>query len=138
MYGTIDVFKPAPNKRLQKVDQIKTGFAIDNVSADKNGDLFAAAFPRGLAVLEAYKDPWNYRAPAAGLRIQKGKDGSYTFNKAIEDGFGEVLPAATTVVHDVRTGRLFFSSKSPKGPSAYLPPFTNVRQRCHFAVDKRL
>ena len=48
MYGTIDVFKPAPNKRLQKVDQIKTGFAIDNVSADKNGDLFAAAFPRGI------------------------------------------------------------------------------------------
>lgn len=126
MFGTIDVFKPAPNKRLQRVDQIKTGFAIDNVSADKNGVLFVAAFPRGLAVLEAYNDPWNYRAPSAGLRIQKSEDGSYTLDKAIEDGFGEVLPAATTVVHDVRTGRLFFSSKSSEVPSASMLPFSDI------------
>lgn len=111
MLGSIDVFKPDHNKQLQRISQVKTGFALDNLSVDKNGDIFAAAFPRGLSVLEAYDDPWNSHAPAAALRLSKNKEGEYTVVKTIEDGFGDILPAATTVIHDAQTGRLFFSSK---------------------------
>jgi hypothetical protein len=141
MFGTIDVFKPAPNKRLQRVDQIKTGFSIDNVSADRMGSSSSRHSPRVLVVLEAYNDPWNHRAPAAGLRIQQSENGfhgSYILDRVIEDGFGEVLPAATTVVHDVQTGRLFFSSKSSEEPSAPVLPFSDISHRRDIAMDKRL
>lgn len=109
--GTVDVLKPTSKGQLERVKQIKTGFALDNISVDKKGHLFAAAFPRGVAIFEAYADPWNSHAPAAALRLSQTQNGSYTVEKVIEDGFGDILPAATTVVHDAETGRLFFSSE---------------------------
>lgn len=51
--------------------------------------------------------------PAAALRIKKQEDGNYMVEKIIEDGAGDVLSGVTTVVHDAKTGRLFFSSKYP-------------------------
>lgn len=108
--GTIGIFESLPGHGLQKIDEIKTGYSIDNISVDKNGELFVALFPVGFGVFKAFDDPWGSHPASAAMRVSKNEDG-YQFEKAIEDGLGEVLPAATTVVHDAKTGRFFFSSK---------------------------
>ncbi|KAJ4174247.1 hypothetical protein NW754_004662 [Fusarium falciforme] len=107
--GTIFIYRILPDNTLEKVDEVKTGYSIDNLSVDANGDIWVAAFPVGVAIFKAYEDPYNSFPPAAALRVRK-VDGKYVVDKVIEDGKGEFLPAATTVVHDAKTGRLFFSS----------------------------
>jgi arylesterase/paraoxonase len=44
------------------------------------------------------------------MRVRKTLNG-YEVIKILEDGKGEILPAATTVVHDAVTGRLFLSGE---------------------------
>ncbi|RSM19081.1 hypothetical protein CDV31_002002 [Fusarium ambrosium] len=107
--GTIFIYRVLPDNTLEKVDEVKTGYSIDNLSVDANGDIWVAAFPIGVAIFKAYEDPYHSFPPAAALRVRK-VEGKYAVDKVIEDGEGEVLPAATTVVHDAKTGRLFFSS----------------------------
>ncbi|KAH6990098.1 hypothetical protein EDB80DRAFT_729476 [Ilyonectria destructans] len=107
--GTVGVYRILPDNGLEKVDEVFLGFSIDNLSVDKHGDIFAAAFPVGIEIFKAYKDPYNARPPSAALRMRKEK-GGYVVEKVIEDAFGDALPVATTVVHDVKTGRLFFTS----------------------------
>ncbi|KAI8669914.1 hypothetical protein LRP88_01639 [Fusarium phalaenopsidis] len=107
--GTIFIYRVLTDNTLEKVDEVKTGYSIDNLSIDANGDIWAAAFPVGVAIFKAYEDPYNSFPPATALRVRK-VDGKYVVDKVIEDGEGEFLPAATTVVHDAKTGRLFFSS----------------------------
>lgn len=109
--GTIFIYRVLSDNTLKKVDEVKTGYSIDNLSVDANGDIWAAAFPAALAIFKVYEDPYNSVAPTTVLRVRK-VDGKYVVDKAIEDGEGEFLPATTTVVHDAKTGRLFFSSKS--------------------------
>lgn len=109
MTGIIDVYRAPADNKLEKIDEIKTDYALDNISIDENGDLYVAAFPVGIGVLKAYNDPYGSHPAAAALRITKAKTG-YNIEKIIEDDSGEMLPAATTVVHDAKTGRLFLSS----------------------------
>ncbi|RYP53929.1 hypothetical protein DL768_001241 [Monosporascus sp. mg162] len=107
--GSIDVFEHVPRQGFKKLHHIDTDYSLDNLSVDKNGDIYAAAFPRPLQMLRGADDPFNSRAPAAALKISKKGDGAYVVEKVIEDGDAEVLPATTTVLHDAKTGRLFFS-----------------------------
>ncbi|KAJ3520758.1 hypothetical protein NM208_g13581 [Fusarium decemcellulare] len=107
--GTITVFRPLPDHSLEKIDVINTGYSLDNISIDANGDLWVAAFPAGFDTLTAYNDPLNSHPAATALRVRK-VEGKWVVEKVIEDAEGEVLPVATTVIHDVKTGRLFFSS----------------------------
>ncbi|KAI1076983.1 hypothetical protein F5B20DRAFT_583722 [Whalleya microplaca] len=109
MVGGIDVYAPQADHSLTKVTHIDTEYSIDNLSVDAEGDIYAAAFPQGLKVLQAYDDPLNSFPPSAVLRVRKTPDG-YEVTKILEDRDGEVLPASTTVVHDAKTGRLFLSS----------------------------
>ncbi|KAH7127424.1 hypothetical protein EDB81DRAFT_809202 [Dactylonectria macrodidyma] len=110
MLGTITIYRIAPvTDKLEKVDEVSVGYGIDNLSIDQNGDMYIAVFPVGVEIFKAYKDPYNARPPSAALRMRKG-EGGYVVEKIIEDAFGEVLPVATTVIHDAKTGRLFFSS----------------------------
>ncbi|KAF4337150.1 serum paraoxonase arylesterase [Fusarium beomiforme] len=109
MTGRLYIYRILPNKDLEKIDEINIGYAIDNASIDEDGDIWIAAFPIGVEIFKAYDDPYNARPPTTVLRVRE-KEGKYTVEKIIEDGEGEVLPAATTVMHDVKTGRLFLSS----------------------------
>lgn len=111
--GIIKVFKIIADDELEQVSEIDTGYSIDNLSVDSNGDVWVAAFPIGLDIMKAYKDPYNAHPPSAALRIRKVEGAKYEVDKVIEDAEGEVLPVSTTVIHDAKTGRLFFSSKSP-------------------------
>ncbi|KAF4973962.1 hypothetical protein FZEAL_9069 [Fusarium zealandicum] len=109
LLGTVHIYRTLPNNDLEKVEDVSTGFSLDNISVDQHGDIWVAAFPMGLEILKAYNDPYNAHPPSTVLRITK-VDGKYVVDKIIEDAAGEVLPGATTVVHDAKTGRLFFSS----------------------------
>ncbi|KAH6888390.1 hypothetical protein B0T10DRAFT_488086 [Thelonectria olida] len=109
MIGTISVFRRLENNDIEKVEEIPVGYSIDNLSVDQNGDVYVAAFPRGIDIFKAYEDPYNARPAAAALRLRK-LDIGYVLDKVIEDGLGEKLPATTTVIHDAKTGRLFMSS----------------------------
>ncbi|ETS73043.1 hypothetical protein PFICI_15218 [Pestalotiopsis fici W106-1] len=109
LLGTIDVYQPQPGGDLVKLHTIETGYAIDNLSPDRDGQIFAAAITNAIKFFAAINDPYNKDTPTAGLRITKDANGGYKVTKVVEDGLGEVLPGSTTVVHDATTGRIFFS-----------------------------
>lgn len=109
--GRLYIYRILPNKDLEKINEVNLGYGVDNASIDENGDIWIAAFPIGVEIFKAYDDPYNAHPPSAVLRVRKIW-GEYVVEKVLEDAKGEVLPAATTVVHDARTGRLFLSSKS--------------------------
>lgn len=125
--GSIGVFALTADHNLQKVNTIEAGLPIDNLSVDKNGDIFAAAFPQLYKWAKSSRSPYDVMPPTSVLRIKRvGKgyqgegrkghlslDAEYTVEKVMEDD-GSVLPGATIVVHDVETGRYFLGgSVSP-------------------------
>ncbi|KAK8068240.1 hypothetical protein PG996_007352 [Apiospora saccharicola] len=114
LLGTIDIYEPAPNGSLShvKADTVDVGYSIDNLMVDRDGDVWAPVFPVGKDIGAVLHDPYGeHGVAAAAMRIRKGKgpDGGWEVVKVLEDGLGEVLPMATSVVHDAATGRLFFS-----------------------------
>ncbi|TDZ22324.1 Serum paraoxonase/arylesterase 2 [Colletotrichum orbiculare MAFF 240422] len=108
MAGGIQVYRE-DGPKFEKVAHIPLPYAIDNLSVDGNGDIWAAVFPRGIEILQAAMDPHNKKVKAAAVRVRKDEEGVYTWEKVIEDGNADVLPGSTSVVHDAKTGRLFFS-----------------------------
>jgi hypothetical protein len=106
--GGIRVYKYAVDRRLQEVSYIDIPYPIDNLSQDSNGDIWAAGIPKGLDTLRAFGDPLNIVAASAVFRVRRGLDG-WEVVKVLEDRDGEILPGATTVVHDVKSGRIFVS-----------------------------
>ncbi|KAF5252635.1 hypothetical protein FANTH_2530 [Fusarium anthophilum] len=107
--GRLYIYRILPNKDLEKIDEVNLGYGVDNASIDENGNIWIAAFPIGVEIFKAYDDPYNAHPPSTVLRVRK-VEGEYVVEKVLEDAKGEVLPAATTVVHDTKTGRLFLSS----------------------------
>jgi hypothetical protein len=108
--GNLQVYSIEPNNDIKKIHTIKIPVALDNVSPDANGDLWIATLPDLAKSLPGFDDPLNAKAPAGVIRVHKKGDGEYEVEKVLEDDIGEVLPMTTTVVHDVKTGRLFLSS----------------------------
>jgi arylesterase/paraoxonase len=120
--GIIDVFSITEKRLLEKITSIHVGLPIDNLSIDKNGDIYAAAFPQVYKWTHSSKDP-SINPPSAVFRVRKaGKgyqgdsrkgsmeryEGDYIIEKVVEDD-GSLLPGSTTVVHDAQTGRLFLA-----------------------------
>jgi hypothetical protein len=131
--GTLSIYRILPSKDLEKVDEVKLGYGLDNASVDENGDIWVAAFPVTAAIFAAYDDPHGARTPTAVLRLRKTQ-GKYVVDKVIEDADGELLPAVTTVVHDAKTGRLFLSSKFNKSDTMSVTD----ENRCYFTVYRCL
>jgi len=104
--GIVHVYSLNAKNTLTWVEKIPLGMPLDNLSVDSNGDIYAAGFPKMLAMMQGFDDPVNSRAPSTVIRARKTASG-WKVEKVIEDRDGEVLPAATSVVHDVKTGRLF-------------------------------
>ncbi|GIZ40607.1 hypothetical protein CKM354_000393900 [Cercospora kikuchii] len=114
--GGIHVFKANGPNPLEKDTFISIPYPLDNLSQDKNGDIWAAGIPKGLETLGAFEDPLNSVASTTVFKIWKeagsntaAVNGGYQTLKALEDRDKEVLPGATTVIHDATTGRLFLS-----------------------------
>lgn len=117
--GQIRVFSLSPSTNLlTQIDTIHVGMPLDNVSPDANGDLYVPGFPNFLQTSKALADPYNEPSPASIFRIRKtvdaGADGvrsvDYRVEKVVEDKEGSVLSGATTVRHDVKTGRLWIGA----------------------------
>ena len=114
--GTVKVFALQPNKTLTQLHTIHVGMPLDNISPDARGDLWVPGLPDIRATFKAITDPYGYASPATVFRIRRVKSISapdkleYEVQKIVEDKEGEVISGATTVVHDVKTGRLFLGA----------------------------
>ncbi len=98
------------NGTLTKVDEIPLGMALDNVSIDGDGVIFAAGFPSIFGLIKAANNPASFDPPSTIWRINKRPHGNgYEATKVLEDARGQVLPGANIAVHDVKTGRFFLS-----------------------------
>lgn len=123
MTGRIGVYSLS-STGLTKIDEIRVGMPIDNLSIDANGDIFAAAFPDSLKLVEVVKYATDTLLPSTVWKITKvvgGYDekrsrkasgtGNYRVSKLLEDREGKVMPSGTTVaVHDAKTGRIFLGA----------------------------
>jgi hypothetical protein len=114
--GIIRVYAVSSTNSLHLVDTIRTGMPLDNIAPDAHGDLYVAGFPDLRKVMKAMADPRNVDAPSTLLRIRKTVDVErkkveYRVEKVLEDREGRVVSGATTVRHDVRTGRLWIGGK---------------------------
>ncbi|KAF7877156.1 hypothetical protein EAF04_000841 [Stromatinia cepivora] len=111
--GKISVYSLETNHTFTHIDEIDLHMPLDNLSVDANGDIVAVGFPDVLKLFKSVDDP-TVGAPATAFRISKfeTEDGGrkYVVTKILEDIDAKVLSAATSVVHDPKTGRLFFGS----------------------------
>nr|POF12987.1 serum paraoxonase/arylesterase 1 [Quercus suber] len=101
---------------LTPVGTVDLPYGMDNLAADAAGTVWAPVFPKQGEALKAFADPLGAKTPvSAAFKIVKTIDAAtqkttWQAVKVIEDKAGEILPGSTCVIHDVRTGRLFFSS----------------------------
>ncbi|ESZ93489.1 hypothetical protein SBOR_6138 [Sclerotinia borealis F-4128] len=109
--GQIQVFSLETEQRLRKVDTIHVPHPINDISIDKNGDIYAATVPNlHKAITDTRKSYGNI--PSAVYRIMKlgemgdGEGWGWNVMKMIEDD-GNILPATTVAVHDMLTGKIF-------------------------------
>ncbi|KAJ5267271.1 calcium-dependent phosphotriesterase [Penicillium angulare] len=112
--GDITVHKLV-NKELIMVESINTGYPMDNLWLDADGNLIAAAFPDTIAFVKSSVDPYNVFAPATVLMINEiaeqlktsGKNVKVT--KLAEDRDANSLPSSTVAVHDMKGHKLFLA-----------------------------
>lgn len=111
--GVVTVHKLVGDQLIQ-VDKIYTGYPLDNLSLDADGNLLAAAIPDSIAFMKSLEDPYGFVAPATvlavngiatQLRTHSGKD--CKVSKLLEDRDAKWLPSSTVVVKDVKSHRLF-------------------------------
>ncbi|KAJ5932394.1 hypothetical protein N7516_006883 [Penicillium verrucosum] len=110
--GIVTVHKLVGDQLIQ-VDKISTGYPIDNVSLDADGNLLAAAFPDSIEFVKSMEDPYRVVAPATVLAVRgiatqlKARNGNCEVSKLVEDRDAKWLPSSTVVVQDVKSHRLF-------------------------------
>jgi len=54
----LNVMELQPNLMLKELDIIRLGMPIDNLSVDRDGDIWAAAIPKPLQVKSTLQDPF--------------------------------------------------------------------------------
>ena len=96
---------------LKEVDVVHVGMPIDNLSVDRNGDIYGAAIPKTLVLLKSFKDPHHLDSPSTIWRIRKAGS-SYEVKKILEDREAKTMGGATVARHDVKTGKLFIGGKT--------------------------
>lgn len=105
--GGITVLRPTADNSLETVHEIALPYAIDNLSEDQEGTIWAAIIPRGIEILKQAKDPRHYIPSSSVFKLSRNTEDKLIAEKVLEDRDGKVLPGTTTVVHDTKTGRLF-------------------------------
>nr|POF26082.1 hypothetical protein CFP56_22230 [Quercus suber] len=101
---------------LTHIGTVDLPYGMDNLAADAAGTVWAPVFPKQGEALKAFADPLGAKTlVSAAFKIVKTHDDvanttMWQAVKVIEDKAGEILPGSTCVIHDLKTGRLFFSS----------------------------
>lgn len=97
--------------QLRRVNEIDTGFPMDNLSVDSEGNIIAAAFPEVLSVLTGFDNPETVNVASTVLKIRKTDevDGQarYEVEKMIEDNEGKMLSVTTVSAYDTQSHQLF-------------------------------
>lgn len=132
LIGPAFVYPRIPSTISPVRNPIKIGMPIDNLSVDSKGDIYVAGFPDMLGVLRAMRNSdketdvassvfrirqilvRDEKAEKDGLEEGQGGRLEHVVEKVIEDREGKLLPAASTVVHDVTTGSLWLSGFASK------------------------
>ncbi|KAJ7901720.1 hypothetical protein B0H14DRAFT_2668182 [Mycena olivaceomarginata] len=109
--GGITVLERQSDNALLKTHTIPTDRALDNLSVDTNGVVWAAAFPDASAIVAHIVDP-SKLSPSSALSIAMNTGpGSFygekfKVTKVFEDD-GTLASGTTNVVHDVKRKRLY-------------------------------
>ncbi|KAJ7599304.1 hypothetical protein C8J56DRAFT_916389 [Mycena floridula] len=86
-------------------DKIPIEYPIDNLTVDKDGDVFAAALPDLVtSFTKQGPDPWTETAPSTVFRISE-HDGQYEVEKVFEDD-GSLISGISTAVFDSERRRI--------------------------------
>ncbi|KUJ14191.1 serum paraoxonase/arylesterase-like protein [Mollisia scopiformis] len=107
---TSHTFFPS-NRTLSPGQTIPVNMPMDNLSVDIHGDIYVAAFPKVLALIEAMdgeKRPdgeW-VEIPSTVFRVRK-EGATWVVEKVLEDVEGSVLPGSTVAARDGVTGMLW-------------------------------
>lgn len=120
MRGTVSVFslsnstqdKNLPAPQLHHEQDIKIGMFVDNLSVDKNGDVYVAAFPNVHQLLEAMDRDEEMDIGSTVWKLGKrdeGEGGEWVSEKVLEDIEGRVLHGSTSAVFDVKSGSYWLS-----------------------------
>ncbi|KAJ4486628.1 hypothetical protein C8J55DRAFT_508135 [Lentinula edodes] len=113
MGGKISVFeRQAVDDSLILMDVIHIGQALDNLSLDHHGHLWAAAFPKAQDMVEHLTKNPLHLSPVAAFKISvnTGPGSFYGEKYAVEKIFendGTIVSGSTSVVHDSERGMLF-------------------------------
>ncbi|KZV93626.1 calcium-dependent phosphotriesterase [Exidia glandulosa HHB12029] len=104
----ITVLTPREDNTLTIVGKIHTGLPMDNLSIDKNGAIWAAAFPRSMSMVDCMADPTTKTlSPSTVLKVtRRNASDEYNVEKVFEDD-GSLVTTMTVAVHDAERGRLF-------------------------------
>jgi len=110
--GTVKVFELQSNQTLTQLHTIRVGMPLDNITPDKRGDLWVPGFPNTGQTMKGMANPYEEISPATVFRIRRlegTEEGKleYEVKKVIEDREAQAIDGATTVVHDVKSKRLF-------------------------------
>ena len=95
-----------------QLDEIAVDYPIDNISVDKDGNIWGAGFPKAFDLLHYFGDPANRQAAAVLVKISKNKGPDafyghkYVVENAVEDD-GNVLAGLTFVEHDTERNVVF-------------------------------
>lgn len=117
--GDILIYTLDNKKMLDQITYAEAPYGIDNLSMDKDGEFWAATFPKLHKWIESASSPMDVKVPSTIYRIksngwrkvkENGRHVStkmYEAEKFMEDGDGSYFGGATTVVHDGRNKRFF-------------------------------
>ncbi|KAH6629336.1 hypothetical protein C7974DRAFT_376190 [Boeremia exigua] len=89
---------------------------LDNITPDARGDLWVPGFPDARKTMKGMVDPDAEGAPVSVFQIRRVGGGDveekleYEVTKVLEDKEARVLDGSTTVLHDVKSGKLFLGS----------------------------
>ncbi|KAF7296600.1 Serum paraoxonase/arylesterase 2 [Mycena chlorophos] len=114
VFGGIYVLERQSDNALLQTHTIPTEHALDNLSIDEDGVVYAAGIPAGLTLLAHIADPKNKRSPSSAFAVSKNVGpGSFygekfVVEKVFEDD-GALASGTTSVVHDVKRGKLYMN-----------------------------
>ncbi|KAI9044669.1 uncharacterized protein KD926_011639 [Aspergillus affinis] len=118
--GVVTIHRLVDYKQLVQTDEISLSMAIDNLSIDTDGNIFAATIPDLQQFLRAFHDPYDTDSPSTVMMIRKRSNnkeaslmkGEHDVIKLVEDKEARVLPTTTSAVYDPVSGQLFLGALS--------------------------
>ncbi|KAF9050334.1 hypothetical protein BJ165DRAFT_1414176 [Panaeolus papilionaceus] len=116
--GYVTSLEKQSDNSLVVSDTIKTGYALDNLSLDADGQLWAATIPQMLKIMKHIENGSKSPVAVARISINTGVNAFYGEKYRVENVFeddGTVMSGLTSAAYDSKRGKLFMHGLvSPK------------------------